>query len=183
MLRRVYPLPLRKVGCSLAAWLKKSLSLVTSPSLIEVSSEHTPITYLWRKGSLDDLATMVDASEIINTADVGTVYFTTVFSGARSKCFPIQCFWFSDTFKRGETHAGHICSEALGDHCETLESVQLSQMEKERILSEQTSFHDFFEKKVDRAFQEELRLRQDYLKRRLNRTEENGECHMLTLEE
>ena len=64
-----------------------------------------------------------------------------------------------------------------------LECVQLSQMEKERILSEQTSFHDFFEKKADRAFQGELRLRQDYLKRRLNRTEENGDCEMLILEE
>ena len=46
-----------------------------SKSLIEVSSEHTPINRLSRKGSLntnlDDLATTMDASEIINTTDVG----------------------------------------------------------------------------------------------------------------
>ena len=60
---------------------------------IEVSTEHTPINLLSRKGSfdsdLDDLATIVDASEIIDTTG-GTVDFTT-FSGARSKCLPIQC--------------------------------------------------------------------------------------------
>ena len=34
-----------------------------------------------------------------------------------------------------------------------LESVQLSQMEKERILSEQKSLHEFLEKKADLPFQ------------------------------
>ena len=37
----------------------------------------------------------------------GTVDFTTVFSGARSKCFRFQCFWFSDTFNCGDTHTVH----------------------------------------------------------------------------
>ena len=44
-------------------------------SLIEVSSEHTPINLPSRKGSLDtnldDLATTVDASEMIDTIEVG----------------------------------------------------------------------------------------------------------------
>ena len=88
-------------------------------SLIEVSSEHTPINLPSSKGSpdtnLDDLATSVDASVKHDTTDVGRVGFTTVFSGARSKCCPIIQAWrdpggtflFSDhVFKRGEIQAG-----------------------------------------------------------------------------
>ena len=37
-----------------------------------------------------------------------------------------------------------------------LDSVQLSQMEKDRILSEQKNLHEFLEKKADRAFQGEF---------------------------
>ena len=78
-------------------------------SLIEVSSEHTPINLYSRKESLDtnldDLATTVDAPEIYDATDVGRLT-SPFFSGARSKCHPIQCYLFSDTFKRAETHAG-----------------------------------------------------------------------------
>ena len=51
---------------------------------------------------------------------------------------------------------------------EKLESVQVSQMEKERILAEQKSLHEFLGMKADRAFQGEFALRQKNLKRRLN---------------
>ena len=52
-------------------------------SLIEVSSEHTPIFLPSRKGTLDtNLAIMVHASERINTTD-GTVDSTTFFSQER----------------------------------------------------------------------------------------------------
>ena len=37
-----------------------------------------------------------------------------------------------------------------------LDSVHLSQMEKDRILSEQKNLHEFLEKKADRAFQGEF---------------------------
>ena len=74
-------------------------------SLIEVSSEHTPINLLSRKDSfdtnLDDLATTVDASEMLDTTDAGRLT-SPLFSRVRSKCYPIWCFLFSDTFKHRE---------------------------------------------------------------------------------
>ena len=63
-------------------------------SLIEVSSEHTPINLPSRRSSLDtnidDLATTVDASETINSTDVGQLISALICSGA-------------GTFKRRET--------------------------------------------------------------------------------
>ena len=58
------------------------------------------------------------SSERIDTTDVGQFDVTAVFSGALSK----------------------------GDRNQELESVQLSQMEEERILSEQKSLHELLEK-------------------------------------
>ena len=49
-----------------------------------------------------------------------------------------------------------------------------SQMERERILSEQIDIQIML-------FKDTLRLRQDILKRSLNWTEENGKCEMLKL--
>ena len=64
---------------------------------IEVSSEHTPINSPSRKGSLDtnldDLGSSVDASEILDTTDVGRLA-SPLFSQEREVS--------SDTFKRGE---------------------------------------------------------------------------------
>ena len=58
-------------------------------TLIEVNSEHTPINLHSRKSSLDtdvnDLATTLDVSEMIDTTDV-VVDSTAVFSGMRRKC-------------------------------------------------------------------------------------------------
>ena len=56
--------------------LNNPLSQVMSPkSLIEVSSEHNPINLPSRTASpdtnLDDLATTVDASEMLDTTEVG----------------------------------------------------------------------------------------------------------------
>ena len=79
-------------------------------SLIEVSCEHTLINLPSGKDSLDqkldDLSTTVDASEVYDRSDMGRLT-SPLFSGARSECYPTQCFWLSDTFKRGETHAEH----------------------------------------------------------------------------
>ena len=80
-------------------------------SLSPKSAASTPrSTNLREKDSLDmnldDLATTLDASAMIDTTDV-VLTSPMFFSGARSTCYPIQCFWFSDTFKRGESHAGH----------------------------------------------------------------------------
>ena len=85
-------------------------------------------------------------------------------------CYPNQCFWFSDIQAWGDPCGTQICSQALGDQCERLthvqvskgrssrdlESVQLSEMEKERILSEQKSIHEFLEEEADQAFQGEF---------------------------
>ena len=58
-----------------------------------------------------------------------------------------------------------------------LESVQDSQTERERVLSDRRDIHDFVEKKADHVFQGEctVELTQDYLQRRLNWTQENRE--------
>ena len=44
------------------------------------------------------------------------------------------------------------------------ESVQLSQLEKEKNLSEQRSLHEHFEKKLNELFKDSLQLRKDYLR-------------------
>ena len=71
----------------LADWQSPVTSLKPK-SLIEVSSEHTPINLDPREGSpdtnLDDLAITVDASEIHNTVDVGRLA-SPLFLRARSK--------------------------------------------------------------------------------------------------
>ena len=52
--------------------------------------------------------------------------------------------------------------------------------ERERILSEKRDIHDFTEKKLlIMLCKEAAQLKQNYLKRSLNWTEENGECEML----
>ena len=101
---------------------------------------------------------------------------TTVFSGARCQCQPTQCFWFWGTFKRGETQAGRWSGfQAQGNLCEMLSHFQVSrnhrrkvneienwrvcnfsQLEKEKILSEPRSNHEYLDKKADRAFQGEF---------------------------
>ena len=128
-------------------------------SLIEVSSEHTPITIPSRRGSLLTIATTLDASEVCDNRR-GTLDFTTVFSGARSKCYLVWCLLFSDTFKHGEIQARCLSSfQALGNRCRQLKqdlgSVQDSQMERKTILSEQRDIHDFLEKKAGHVFPRE----------------------------
>ena len=93
---------------SLAAWLRNLFSQVTSSSLSSNSAASTPRSSTKNSfdADFDNLATTVAASEMPRHKRRVTVDFTTVFSGARSKCHPIQCFWFSRTFKRGKTHAG-----------------------------------------------------------------------------
>ena len=90
--------------------------------------------------------------------------------------FTFSVFFLSDAFKRGETHAcrcsvfkrGEILAgrwavfKLQGNSCRKvkrnreLESVQDSQMERERILSEQRNIHDVLEKKADQAFRGEF---------------------------
>ena len=60
-----------------------------------------------------------------------------------------------------------------GERNRELESVQLSQMEKRKILSEQKSLHKFVEK-LDELFKENLQLRQDNLEsQRVELNQEN----------
>ena len=65
----------REVLCLGRLAEQSSLTGYEPKSLIEVSSEHTPINLPSRKGSLDtnldDLATNVDASEVYDTTDMG----------------------------------------------------------------------------------------------------------------
>ena len=108
--RCLHPLPLCKEGYALADWLNNLLSHVMSPkSLIEVSSEHTPIILPSRRGSLDtnvgDLATTLDASEVYDTTDVGRLT-APLFSQEREvNATPFSVCLFSDTFKHGEIQA------------------------------------------------------------------------------
>ena len=60
--------------------------------------------------------------------------------------------------------------------------MQGSQLEREKILSEQRDIHKFLERKADQAFQEKAQLRQSYLKRSLNWTEENGRSNWFQLQ-
>ena len=76
-------------------------------SLIEVSSEHTRIDLPSRKGSLDtnldDVATIVDVSQVHDITDVGRLTSPLFSQEQLVSAIP---FLFSDVFKRGETHAG-----------------------------------------------------------------------------
>ena len=142
-----------------------------SKSLIEVSSGHTPINLPSKWSSLDT-----------NLDDLATVDFTTVLSGARSKCYPIHGFQFSGTFKRGETHAGRGSVER-----------PLSKGLKKPRIGKWTSFPNgkgknsvrteklsrIPKRKLIKLFKDNLMLRQDYLKRGRNWTEENGKGEML----
>ena len=82
-------MPLCKEGCASADWAEQSPLTGHEPrSLIGDSSGHTLIDLPSRNGivdtNLDDLATTVDASEMIDTTDVGPL-----------------------TSPRGETHERH----------------------------------------------------------------------------
>ena len=84
------------------------LSRVTSPNLSSKSAANTlGLIYLPKKGSLDtnldDVATIVDVSQVHDITDVGRLT-SPLFSQEQSvSAIP---FLFSDVFKRGETHAG-----------------------------------------------------------------------------
>ena len=78
-------------------------------SFIEVSNEHTPINLPSRGQSRHGPWRSRHHCRCVwslRHKRNGTVDFTTVFSGARSKFCSIQCFLFSDSFKRGEIQAG-----------------------------------------------------------------------------
>ena len=156
-------------------------------SLIEVSSEHTPINLPSRTGgvdtNLDDLATTVEASELPDTKDVGRLT-SSLFSQKREVLSLSVSLVL--THIEGWRNPGELLSssQASGNRCRMvrdLESAQKSQMERERILSEQRDIHDFLERKADHAFQEECATKTRFLKRRLSSTEETGECKMLIL--
>ena len=73
-------------------------------------------------------------------------------------------------------------SLSKGTRNRELESVQLSQMEMEKIPSEEKkAFMNTLKGKLIELFKENMQLRQDYVKRRLNWTEENGTGEMLIL--
>ena len=61
------------------------------------------------------------------------------------------------------------------------ESVQLSQMEKERILLNKEALMNTLKRKLNELFKDNLKFRKDYLRFRLKQTEENGKGGMLRL--
>ena len=75
ILQCVHPLPLCTEACFGQFVEESTLTSYEPESLIEVSSEHTPIIFHSRRGSfdtnLDDPATTVDASEVYDTPGVG----------------------------------------------------------------------------------------------------------------
>ena len=74
-------------------------------SLIEVSSEHTPINLPSRKDSFDtDLNDLAPTSEIIDTIGVGQLTSPLFSLERKVSANPFSAFG-SQTFKRGETHA------------------------------------------------------------------------------
>ena len=95
----------------------------------------------------------------------------------RSKCYPIQCFWFSDTFKRRKTHAGVRDVEPFSRFEKPLTKGKrksrtgecanfLNVKGKNSVQTEKP--YEFLEKKADQAFQKELAAQTRYLKRKLN---------------
>ena len=76
--------------------------------------------------NLDDLATKVDASEMIDTTDVGR-FTSPLFSQEREvSTFPfgVSCSRTHSCIRRPMRTL--ICSQALGDWCETLSLFQVS---------------------------------------------------------
>ena len=127
-------------------------------TLIEVSSEHTPINLHLRKSSLDtdlnDLATTVDASEIIDTTGV-TQLTSPLFSqerevnGSQAHSSVERPMRGTDLFasigkpvRSVEPSSNVERSLSNGKRNRELESVQLSQMVIEKILSEQKSLQE-----------------------------------------
>ena len=178
----------------MADWLNNSLSQVVSPSLSSKSAANTLRSSYLREEAVSTrkltIATTLDASEVCDNRR-GTLDFTTVFSRARSKCYLVRCLLFSDTFKHGEIQARCLSSfQASGNRCRNFFKKKAetrfrecagSQMERKTICPNKETFTTSSKRKLVMFFQENAQLREDYLKRRLNWTEENEECKMLIL--
>ena len=115
-------------------------------SLIKVSSEHTPIILLSRRGSLDtnvdDLATAVDASETHDTTDAGRLT-SPLFSQVREVSAIPLMFLVLRHFQAWRDPRGALIrfrrleTVVEKQRNRELESVQDFQRERERILSGQ----------------------------------------------
>ena len=130
-------------------------------SLIEV----IPINKPSRKGSLDtnleDLATTSDASEVYNTKNIEQLT-SPLFSQERE--VSANQFGVSLSQTRSSVEKSRLDVEpsssfgkllSNGKRNRDLESVQDSQMERERILSERRDIREFLEENADHAFQGE----------------------------
>ena len=119
---------------------QSSLTGYEPKSLIEVSSEHIATNLPSRKGSLDtnfdDLATAVDASDMIDTTDVGLL--TSPLFSQEHEVSAIPCsvsgFKTHASVERSRRDVGPFASFgkplSKGERHRELESVQPSQMEK-----------------------------------------------------
>ena len=119
-----------------------------------------------RKGSLDtnfpDLATTADASQVYDTTDVGRLT-SPLFSQERevsASPFSVSCSLTRSSVEKSSRDVEPSSSFgkplSKGKRNRDPESVQDSQMERARILSEQRDIHDFLKKKADHAFQGEF---------------------------
>ena len=128
-------------------------------ALIEVSSEHTPVISLSRRGSLD---TNVDdlATPWIRLKSA-TVDFTTFFLKSAKKVLSHSVSLVLRHIPAWR-NPGEILNnfQDSGNGCRKMKESQIwrvcrIQMKRERALSEQRDIHDFLERKADHAFQGE----------------------------
>ena len=121
---------------------------------IEVSSAATPFVPLSRicllESNADYLATTLDASGAGDRSDVGRLT-SPLFLQARGKCLP---FIASLSHSRSSIEKSMTRNHNRRKSSRNSGSVQGSQTEREKILSEQRDLHNFFERKADQAFRE-----------------------------
>ena len=121
---------------------------------IEVSSAATPFVPLSRicllESNADYLATTLDASGAGDRSDVGRLT-SPLFLQARGKCSP---FIASLSHSRSSIEKSMTRNHNRRKSSRNSGSVQGSQTEREKILSEQRDLHNFFERKADQAFRE-----------------------------
>ena len=134
-----------------------------SPRLSSKSAANTLQLSHCREGAastqnVDDLATTLDASEVCDRTDVGRLT-SPPFSQEREKSaipFGVSCSQTHSSMEKSRRETEQL--SRLGKRLSKvprksdLESMQDSQMKRERALSEQRDIHDFLERKADHAF-------------------------------
>ena len=149
-------------------------------SLIEVSSERTPINIPSRTGSLDALATTVDASEIVDTTEVGQLT-SPLFSQEREvSANPFRHSGVERPMRDPDLFSS-IGRPVRETKSGTGECATFSNGKRREFCLNRRSLHGFLEETADRAFQGEFAAQTRCLKRTLNWTEESGKGGLIIL--